>query len=173
MIIIIKIHPWPIVTIGSLFMFFFVSVKKAAMVLNCSHSRDRLDIPRLTVTAILIFKCTQGAGVGDYSYSPLRTFDTHARWQPVTRKVLDLDDLTEKQRTVNSLGLCCHTFFQRKKKEKENGHALALPQTSMPLGCPIQDGVNNDCQGDEEVEVDQLRSPFTDALILVADKCFG
>ena len=27
---------------------------------------DRLDIPRLTVTAILIFKCTEGAGVGDY-----------------------------------------------------------------------------------------------------------
>ena len=26
-----------------------------------------LDIPRLTVTAILIFKCTEGAGVGDYS----------------------------------------------------------------------------------------------------------
>ena len=43
----------------------------------------------------------------------------------------------------------------------------------MPLGCPIQDGDNNDCQEDEEVEVDQLRSPFTDALILVAEKCFG
>ena len=26
--------------------------------------RDRLDIPRLTVKAILIFKCTEGAGVG-------------------------------------------------------------------------------------------------------------
>ena len=43
----------------------------------------------------------------------------------------------------------------------------------MPLGCPIQDGDNNDCQEEEEVEVDQLRSPFTDALILVAEKCFG
>ena len=156
---------------------FFFSVKKAAMVLNYSQSpicsRDRLDIPRHTVTAILIFKCTEGAGVRDYSSSPLSTFDTHVRWQPITRKALDLDDLTEKQRTVNSLGLCCHTFFQRKKKEKENGHALALPQTSMPLGCPVQDGDNNDFQEDEEVEVDQLRSPFTDALILVAEKCFG
>ena len=100
MIIITKIYSWPIVTIGSLFMFLFFSVKKAAMALDCSQSsifsRDRLDIPRLTVTAILIFKCTEGAGVGDYSSSPLSSFDTHARWQPVTRKVLDLDDLTEK-----------------------------------------------------------------------------
>ena len=30
-------------------------------------SWDRLDIPRLTVTAILFFKCTKGAGVGNYS----------------------------------------------------------------------------------------------------------
>ena len=75
-IIIIKIYPWPIVTIGSLFMFLFFSVKKAAMFLDCAQSpifsRDRLDIPRLTVTAILIFKCTEGAGVGDYSSSPQR-----------------------------------------------------------------------------------------------------
>ena len=28
---------------------------------------DRLDIPRLTITGILIFECTEGAGVGDYS----------------------------------------------------------------------------------------------------------
>ena len=38
---------------------------------DCSQSPifswDRLDIPRLTVTGILIFKCTEGAGVGDYS----------------------------------------------------------------------------------------------------------
>ena len=41
--------------------------------LDCSQSSifscDRLDIPRLTVTAILIFKGTEGAGVGDYSSS--------------------------------------------------------------------------------------------------------
>ena len=59
--------------------------------LDCSQSpifsRDRLDIPRLTVTAILIFKCTEGAGVGDYSSSPLSSFDTHARWQPITRSI--------------------------------------------------------------------------------------
>ena len=38
---------------------------------DCSQSPifswDCLDVPRLTVTAILIFKCTEGAGVGDYS----------------------------------------------------------------------------------------------------------
>ena len=43
-----------------------------------------------TVTSILIFKCTEGAGVGDYSFlphcpHPLSSFDTHARWQPVTQ----------------------------------------------------------------------------------------
>ena len=62
--------------------------------LDCSQSPifswDRLDIPRLTVTSILIFKCTEGAGVGDYSFipnrpQPLSSFDTHARWQPVTQ----------------------------------------------------------------------------------------
>ena len=39
--------------------------------IDCSQSPifsgDRLDIPRLTVTGILIFKGTEGAGVGDYS----------------------------------------------------------------------------------------------------------
>ena len=38
---------------------------------DCSQSPifswDRLDIPRLNVTGILIFKCTEGAGFGDYS----------------------------------------------------------------------------------------------------------
>ena len=91
MIIITKIYSWLIVTIGSLFMFLFFSVKKATMALDCSQSpifsRDRLDIPRLTVTAILIFKCTEGAGVGDYSSSRLSSFDTHARWQPITRSI--------------------------------------------------------------------------------------
>ena len=41
------------------------------MGLDCSQSPifswDRLDIPRLTVTGILIFKGTEEAGVGDYS----------------------------------------------------------------------------------------------------------
>ena len=81
------------------------------------------------MTAILIFKSTEGAGVGDYTSErggggrvggrgarkiefrilpnrprPLGSLDTHARW--VARKAkpaLDLDDLTEKLRTVNSL----------------------------------------------------------------------
>ena len=42
------------------------------------------------MTSILIFKCTEGADVGDYSFlpnrpHPLSSFDTHARWQPVTQ----------------------------------------------------------------------------------------
>ena len=56
----------------------------AVLCVDCSQSPifswDRLDIPRLlTVTAILILKCTEGAGVGDYP-RPLGSFDTHARW---------------------------------------------------------------------------------------------
>ena len=38
------------------------------------------------MAAILNFKCTTGAGDGDYSRPhPLGSFDTHARWQPVTQ----------------------------------------------------------------------------------------
>ena len=69
------------------------------------------------MTAIFIFKCTEGAGVGDYSWGggvggklgekniflassqtalcPLSSFDTHARCSP-TRKALGLEDLSEK-----------------------------------------------------------------------------
>ena len=52
------------------------------------------------MAAILIFKCTEGAGVGDYTciskgegarnvssqtaHHPLSSLDTHPRWQPVT-----------------------------------------------------------------------------------------
>ena len=67
-------------------------MKQFCCELDCSQSPifswDRLGIPRLTVTGILIFKCTEGAGVGDYSSNrprPLSSFDTHARWQPVTQ----------------------------------------------------------------------------------------
>ena len=48
-------------------------------------------MPRLTVTGFLIFKCTEGAGVGIIARggggcgTPLGSFDTHARWQPVTQ----------------------------------------------------------------------------------------
>ena len=45
--------------------------KREYLPVDCSQSPifswDRLDIPRLTVTGILIFKGTEGAGVGDYS----------------------------------------------------------------------------------------------------------
>ena len=38
------------------------------------------------MAAILNFKYTTGAGDGDYSHPhPLGSFDTHARWQPVTQ----------------------------------------------------------------------------------------
>ena len=38
------------------------------------------------MAVILNFKCTTGAGDGDYSRPhPLGSFDTHARWQPVTQ----------------------------------------------------------------------------------------
>ena len=74
---------------------------------DCSQSPifswDHLDIPRLNVKGILIFKCTEGAGVRDYSSEgggggifyfsrfppncprPLSSSDTNARWQPVTQ----------------------------------------------------------------------------------------
>ena len=43
----------------------------AVYALDCSLSSiflcDRLDILRLTITGILICKCTNGAGVGDYN----------------------------------------------------------------------------------------------------------
>ena len=64
------------------------------------------------MAAILIFKCTEGVGVGDYSSRgkgarnfshflpnrprPLSRFDAHARWQPIILKALDLDNVTEK-----------------------------------------------------------------------------
>ena len=65
------------------------------------------------MTAILIFACTEGAGVGDHSAKkkekkrkifraspqtaprPLSSFDTHWRWQPVMQSAWG-DDLTEK-----------------------------------------------------------------------------
>ena len=47
------------------------------------------------MAAILIFKCTEGAGVSNYSSMgrggtenrphPLSSFDTHTRWQSVTQ----------------------------------------------------------------------------------------
>ena len=38
-------------------------------------------------------------------------------------------------------------FFSGEKKQKKT--QISLPQTRMPLGCPIQDGCNNDCQEDD------------------------
>ena len=47
-------------------------------------------MPRVTVTGILIFKCTEGAGVEDYSLTLMQDGSKGKR------KALDLDDLTEK-----------------------------------------------------------------------------
>ena len=46
------------------------------------------------MTAILVFKCTEGVGVGDYSPCPLSSFDTHARCRP-KGKALDLNGKIE------------------------------------------------------------------------------
>ena len=54
------------------------------------------------MAAILIFKCTEGAGVGDYSSrgrAPrhLSSCDTHARWQPVTQSARSRRSLRENR----------------------------------------------------------------------------
>ena len=50
---------------------YLLHLSREGLGVDCSQSPvfswDRLDIPRLTVTGILIFKGTEGAGVGDYS----------------------------------------------------------------------------------------------------------
>ena len=62
---------------------------------DCSQS-PIFTWDRLTVTAISIFKCTDGVNVGDYSSRrggkpppkpppPHSSFDTHGWWQPVTQ----------------------------------------------------------------------------------------
>ena len=112
------------------------SVQEGKFVKNsvdCSQSAifswDRLDIPRLTVTAILFFKCTEGAGVRNYSSGgygarkikiyfsrflpnrprPLSSFDTHARWQPVTQSAQSrwsygkIEDCEQSKNSVRSI----------------------------------------------------------------------
>ena len=74
-----------------------------------------------------------------------------------------------------SRSMLSYFFSTKKKKERKRSCPNVAIEVHRPacLWGAIQDGDNNDCQEDEEVEVDQLRSPFTDALILVAEKCFG
>ena len=51
-------------------MIYLLMYKFCQYLVDCSQSPifswDRLYIPRLTVTAVLFFKCTEGVGVGDY-----------------------------------------------------------------------------------------------------------
>ena len=85
MIIITKIYPWPIVTIGSLFMFLFLFFSEKS-----GHGFKLFTVPyffarsfRYTASyrhGYLDFQMYREAGVGDYSSSPLSSFDTHARW---------------------------------------------------------------------------------------------
>ena len=61
------------------------------------------------MAAVLIFKCTEGAGVGDYTCSPrgrgqtaprlLSSFDTHPRWHPVTHSA-------RSRRSYGKIGDC-------------------------------------------------------------------
>ena len=109
----------------------FIRLGSIKIKLDCSQSPifswDRLDIPRLlTVTAILILKCTEGASVGDYGWRggegrvyfsrfhpnrprPLGSFDTHARWQPVTQSARSrwsygkIEDFEQSNLQANSL----------------------------------------------------------------------
>ena len=62
------IRGWALIAINTV----YERVEKCVIsVLDCSQSPtfswDRLDIPRLIVTNIFIFKCTERAGVGDHS----------------------------------------------------------------------------------------------------------
>ena len=62
------IRGWALIAINTV----YERVEKSVIsVLDCSQSPifswDRLDIPRLIVTGIFIFKCTERKGVGDYS----------------------------------------------------------------------------------------------------------
>ena len=87
--------------------------------------REIVEIQRVLplMAAILILKCTAGAGVGDYSCRgrgqvppkqpppprPLSSFDKHARWQPVRRAI--------SRRSHGKIGdceqsiLCSERFF--------------------------------------------------------------
>ena len=77
------------------------------------------------MTAILIFKCTEGAGVGDYSSSsqtapcPLSSFDTHARWQPEKQSVRSRRSYGKIEDCEQSSFLLFHVVCTDKKKEKK------------------------------------------------------
>ena len=113
----------------------FLNSPVFSLPLDCSQSPifswDHLDIPRLTVTAFLIFKCTEGAGVGDYSLS---SFDTHARWQPVTQssrsrwsygKIEDCEKSTLPQTPTLPIPILCRSREQF-KRILEDSDALTL-----------------------------------------------
>ena len=84
---------------GTKYLLFFGWLDLSKTVHSPPIFRKIVEIERVLplMAAILIFKCTEGAGVGDYSSRgrgserppnrprPLSSFDTHARWQPVTQ----------------------------------------------------------------------------------------
>ena len=84
------------------------------------------------MSVILIFKCTEGTGVGDYSSRgrwariflassqtapcPLSSFDTHARWQPETQSA-------RSRRSYGRIEDC------------EQSRAMVLPESFQNLKC--------------------------------------
>ena len=91
-----------------------------------SFSWDRRDIARLILplmAAILIFKCTKGAGVG---ITLLSSFDTHARWQPVTQSARFRRSYG-KTRTVNSLdGSTCGKWLVLAKSSAKRKELIKI-----------------------------------------------
>ena len=63
----------------------------------------------------------------------LSSFETHARCSP-KRKALDLDDLTEKKRTVNSLSYTVNNLISPNKisQNDEKPHTAELDDTAIP-----------------------------------------
>ena len=133
--------------------------------LDCSQSPifswDRLDIQRLTATAILIFKCPEGADAGDYSSRwggggwgrrgassqtappPLSSFDTHARWQPVTqsarsrrsyRKIEDCEqssNLSDMWRFTFKIGAAQSSFVTEMYEKSSVGYGFGPGPTAI------------------------------------------
>ena len=97
--------------------------------LDCSQSPifswDRLDMPRLTVTAILIFKCTEGAGVGNYSPRPLGSFDTNARWVARNAK-LSISTILRKNRGVWTVYSRLLLLHKTQPKMTENSDCVLI-----------------------------------------------
>jgi len=99
------------------------------------------------MAAILIFKCTEGVGVGDYScrgrgarnrHCPLSSFDTRARWQPVTQsarsrrsygKIEDCEQSNHQLTWYKTLWLCRWLPPRLSKRQSLSATAVLLRTT--------------------------------------------